>query len=103
MLSNCEGEVFDQVVYYPRFNSTLYNSTYRTMQELKIAHKPLIVIMLSIDSFSRKHFFRKLPLTSQFINELNNGTVYRAHEFLIHSIIGSNSVGNIGPILESNF
>jgi hypothetical protein len=32
-------------------------------KKTKVIRKPMIIAMLTLDSFSRNHFFRKLPLT----------------------------------------
>lgn len=106
-LATCNEEMLDRAVYIPRFNETLYKETAQTMQKLRQAHsthkKPLIVLMMIVDSFSRKHFFRKLHKTVDYLNHLNSGNSYKIYDFFMHNIIGTNSVGNQAPILGSNF
>lgn len=104
--ATCNEEMLDRAVYIPRFNETLYQETLKTMQNLRSTHqttkKPLIVLMMIVDSFSRKHFFRKLPRTVEYLNNLNSQDKYKIYDFYMHNIIGTNSVGNQAPILGSN-
>ena len=105
-LATCEGDLMDRAFYAPRFNQTLYNATLNRVkqlqQETQTARKPLVILMLVTDSFSRKHFYRMLSETTEYLNELQNSE-YSVHDFLIHNIIGTNSVGNQAPILGSKF
>ena len=95
-------EFFDQATYILRPNETEYQSTLRKMKELAPANpqKPFIVMLLVIDSYSRKHFYRKMPLTAAYLNSLNHGSQYKVFDFKLHNIIGGNSVANQIPILS---
>ncbi|CAG9327038.1 unnamed protein product [Blepharisma stoltei] len=78
----------------PRFNETAYN-----MAKSKTKGKPKIIFMLTLDSLSRRHFFRKLPKTVDFLNSLNHeNSEYWAFDFKLHNILKPNSVGNQVPI-----
>lgn len=59
---------------------------------------PLTVLMISIDSMSRKHFYRKLPLTLKYLKSLNKNS-YRVYDFKLHNIVGDNSIPNVYTIL----
>jgi hypothetical protein len=72
------------------------------MNKLGLRGKKYIVLILVVDSFSRKHFFRKLPKTVNFLNEMNSGANYKVFDYLIHNIVGTNSVGNQAPLLGKN-
>jgi hypothetical protein len=51
-------------------------------------------VHLVVDSFSRRHFFRKLPVTVDYLNELNKGADYRVFDFKLHNIRGKDSIMN---------
>ena len=59
---------------------------------------PLTVLFLSIDSLSRKLFYRRLPKTKEYLNSLNPDE-YRVFDFKISNIIGDNSIPNVFSIL----
>jgi hypothetical protein len=101
-LASCDmsAKFLDQAVYHPHFNSTLFNETKQRMEALKQKRPPLVVLMMTIDSFSRNHFYRKLPLTLEWLEEQRS--TFSVVDFLIHNIIGSNSVKNQGPIFGKN-
>jgi hypothetical protein len=70
------------------------------MESLKQERAPLVVLMMTVDSFSRYHFYRKLPLTLAWLEQQR--AKFSVVDFLIHNIIGTNSVGNQAPIFGSN-
>lgn len=57
-----------------------------------------IVLLLAVDSASRRHFYRKLPKTVEYLKELQNGESVHVADFLIHNIIGDNSARNQIPV-----
>mmetsp|Transcript_27771 Transcript_27771/g.27464 ORF Transcript_27771/g.27464 Transcript_27771/m.27464 type:complete len:106 (-) Transcript_27771:1191-1508(-) len=78
----------------PQFNKTAYDYA-----KNRTEGKPKIIFMLTLDSMSRRHFFRKMPKTIDFLNSLNhNESDYWAFDFKLHNILGPNSVGNQVPI-----
>ena len=50
--------------------------------------------MCTLDSLSRKHFFRKLPTTIDYLNDLNANSSFSVHDFKIHNIIGADTAEN---------
>lgn len=105
-LGTCSDEAFfDQATYLLRPNATaaLYakNRTQQLQAETGVTRKPLIVFLLVVDSYSRRHFFRKMPETLEFLNTLNQQKEYRVFDFKMHNTIGGNSVANQVPILTS--
>ena len=78
----------------PLFNETLYNNSLKMLKK-----KPRIIFMLTLDSFSRRHFYRKLPKLVNFLNQsqklLPKVAVY---DFLMQSTFSSKSITNQGPI-----
>ena len=103
-IGGCEKDQFNNAVHFPKFNKDLYVKTAEKMQSLNIKHKPLIVMMLTIDSYSRRHFFRKLPETVKFLNSLNSTfPAFAAFDFKLHNIFGQSSVENMVPIFSGNY
>lgn len=103
-LGTCtDEEFFDQATYMlrPNFTAALLakNNTRHWQAETGVVRRPLIVFMLVIDSYSRRHFFRKMPETVAFLNGLNKLDKYRVFDFKLHNTIGGNSVANQVPLL----
>ena len=99
-LGSCDGKDFNDAIHFPRANPELYKTTAEKMKSLGQKHKPLIVISLTVDSFSRRHFYRKLPQTVNFLNKLD--PKFSVFDFKIHNVFGGSSVENIVPIFSGN-
>lgn len=91
---------FTNAVYMPSYNETAHTRTKALMASLN-PKRPLTVLMLTIDSYSRRHFFRKLPKTVDYLNSLNNASDFSVFDFKIHNLFGATSVDNILPIFAS--
>ncbi|OMJ70720.1 hypothetical protein SteCoe_31250 [Stentor coeruleus] len=59
--------------------------------------RPMTVLNIFIDSVSRKNFYRKLPKTQEFLNEIN-GKGFRVYDFKLSSAIGDNTLPNLFPL-----
>jgi hypothetical protein len=59
--------------------------------------RPLTVLVLTLDSLSRRQFYRKLPRTVEFLNSVK-AKDFRVFDFLVHNVIGDNSFPNAYPI-----
>ena len=59
--------------------------------------RPLTVLMIVLDSLSRKHFYRKLNHTVAFLNRLDPNLT-RVFDFKIHNVMGDNSLPNLYPV-----
>jgi hypothetical protein len=59
--------------------------------------KPLSVIMLTLDSVSRRQFYRKLPQTKAFLESVDP-QLFRVFDFKIHNVMGDNSLPNVWPV-----
>jgi hypothetical protein len=63
--------------------------------------------MLTVDSFSRRHFYRKLPKTINFMNEINSAnSSYENHtvfDFKLHNLLSGDSVENMVPVFGDEF
>ena len=60
---------------------------------------PVKIYHIAIDSFSRRHIFRKLEKTVKWVNELNKEDKYRVFDFKMHSVIGKDSIANQAHVL----
>jgi hypothetical protein len=63
----------------------------------------MIQLVLSIDSFSRRHFYRKLPKTVEFLNNLNNEGRYAAFDHKIHNLIGADTAENLAMVFGNKW
>lgn len=100
VFASCDKSHYTSALYLPRFNSTIYRRTSEKMNQLKQKHRPLIVLILTVDSFSRRHFFRKLVKTVDYLNKLPAN--FTAFDFKLHNIFGSSSVENMVPVFSGN-
>ena len=74
----------------PEYNPILVNTSIT---------KPKVIFLLTIDSFSRNHFYRKLPTVVKFLNE-SAKTIpdYAVFDFKLHSTYRKDSITNQAPI-----
>ena len=93
---NADPRHFMHAALEPVFNEKAYNNA----KKKKKPGKPIIIYFLTIDSFSRRHFFRKLPNTIKFVNYLNkHHPDFAIYDFKLHNVFGHTSVENQVPIL----
>jgi hypothetical protein len=59
--------------------------------------------MVSVDSFSRRHFYRKLPNTVQFLDNLKAKGEYAIFDNKLHNIIGDDTLENMSHIFGTGF
>lgn len=85
--TNSEG-FFDQIVYKNRVNQTVLNRAKKSLKK-----DPVNIAMVVLDSVSRRSFFRKLPKTVKFLNELKQPV----HDFLVHNVNGEYSADSFMP------
>jgi hypothetical protein len=86
--------VYDQVAYVARHKPNILAEAKEKMDRTR----PINVLLLTLDSISRKHAYRKLPQTIDFLNQLNQDENFAVFDFKIHNILGSASVDNTVPI-----
>ena len=97
-LGTCKRDknIFHNAVLQPKFNKTAYSNALKKIK----TEKPTIIYFLTIDSFSRAHFFRKLPKTVEYFNNLHKKHPDLAiYDFKLHSTFGRSSVENQISIL----
>lgn len=87
-------------------NPEVINRTKNIMQDMQkkaeqkykeTKTRPLTVLMLVFDSISRKHFYRKLPKTVEYLNNLDPSR-FRLNDFKIQNVMGDNSLPNVYPV-----
>jgi Protein of unknown function (DUF229) len=100
-IGSCDGDLFNNGIHFPRLKKDVYDQALNKMESLKVKEKPLIVIMLTIDSYSRRHFFRKLPKTLKYLNSLNSS--YAVFDFKLHNEFAGSSTENMVPIFSGIF
>lgn len=75
-----------------------YKNAMNRISELQSAtsthKKPMMLVFLTADSFSRRHFFRKLKSTVSLLNNLHKGNEYAVFDFKLHNIIGADTSEN---------
>lgn len=98
VLASCESDTFIQAAMQPIFNQTAYTAAKSKLKNEKT--KPKLIYFLTLDSMSRRHFYRKIPRVVQFLNSLNSNksSGYSVFDFKIHNILGPDSISNQVPI-----
>ena len=82
----------------PLFDEKLLSESILKMIELK-STKPKLIFLLTLDSISRRHFYRKLPKLVKYLNESESQIPHiSVYDFKMHSTYGSDSVHNQVPI-----
>lgn len=69
----------------------------RHLIEQKGEKDPLKIIVITLDSVSRRSFFRKMPETVKFLNNITEG--FSVFDMKIHNVMGEYSAANIVPML----
>lgn len=92
----------------PRFKQFNYNRAQyfqnKTLTESKVMRvRPLIIAMITLDSFSRRHFFRKLPKSVEFLNKIEEQGTWKVFDFKIHNIVGTDTAENQAHVLGEKF
>lgn len=87
----------------PKFKPESFNRAREIMKKrAKMDIKrPLILLLVTIDSFSRRQFYRKLPETAKFLNSLHTNSTFSVFDFKLHNSLGPNSVLNMLPVLSN--
>jgi hypothetical protein len=90
-LGSCEDddEKFMQAYMTPIFNESAYNKA-----KSKVEKRPKIIYILTLDSLSRRHFFRKTPSIVDYLNSLNKNSNYSVFDFKLHNNMGETSPKN---------
>lgn len=62
----------------------------------------MLVLNLVVDSYSRRHFFRTMPRTINWLNSANRFLNFSVFDFKLHNVYGTSSVENMIPMLGGN-
>jgi hypothetical protein len=83
---------------HPTFNPSSYSNAISLSKNDR--YNPRVPILyLVLDSFSRRHFYRKLPKTLSFLENLSRQGEYGVFDFKMHNIVGSKSIDNMSVVL----
>lgn len=95
-LGTCDDDqYFMQATMQPKFNKHAYEAAKSKIKN----KKPKIIYYLTLDSMSRRHFFRKMPRVINYLNELNQGKEFSVFDFKLHNILGPDSISNQVPLM----
>lgn len=88
---------------FSKFDSTVSNSaqTKRKLLEKEFnlnSTKPLTIYMLVLESVSRQNFFRTLPQSASFLQNIETEH-YSLFDFSLNNVIGTNTKPNMIPVL----
>jgi hypothetical protein len=92
IVASCFGK-FDVIEQWIRPNLEEYE---RVSKARDRNSKPILVYMLVVDSFSRRHFYQKLTETVEYLSTLSQD--YVVEDFKLHNVLGDGSVHNTLPI-----
>ncbi|CAG9318175.1 unnamed protein product [Blepharisma stoltei] len=96
LLATCDySNNFEVAWHRPIYNPELHWNAQCLSHREKLP-KPLFILTLGLDSFSRRHFFQKLPETVKVINSF--AEKFKIYDFKLHNIAGKATVENITPI-----
>lgn len=95
VFANCNSSDYEVAHYRAVYDAQLHDSLRRKQQ---YEGKPRQVLVLTLDSFSRRHFYSKLPKTVQYLRDLED---YHVTDFRLHNVAGDNSVDNILPLFTA--
>lgn len=102
VLASCKkNRKFDIVDMHPRYNQTAHSNA-KKMRDMmdKLDYKPTLILHIVVDSFSRRHFYRKLNETVEFLTSTNTQGVHGVFDFKIHNIQGQSSIENMVATLS---
>lgn len=63
--------------------------------------RPMIILFVTVDSYSRRHFYRKMKSTVEVLNSLNKRGRYAVFDFKVHNIMGQGSPENMVPMFSN--
>ena len=96
-LGSCEQ---DDSKFMQGYMTPIFNRTAFLKAKQKVKGKPKIVYILTLDSLSRRHFFRKTPAIVDYLNELNkpnkpnSDSGFAVFDFKLHNNMGETSPKN---------
>jgi hypothetical protein len=97
VLASCsDNGDFNLADMHPRFNSQAFNRSQEIGHRNGYLHgRPSLILHLVVDSFSRRHFYRKMPETVKLLNSASHNSTHAIFDFKIHNIHGYDSAENM--------
>jgi hypothetical protein len=86
----------------PKFKPEIYNRAKDIMAAKGSVKRPMLLLLVTIDSFSRRQFYRKLPQTAAWLNSIHLQGNFSVFDFKLHNSLGPNSVFNMIPVLANH-
>lgn len=93
VFGSCNSTDYEAVHYRPVYDPRLH-AALRLKQDS--GHRPRQVLVLTLDSFSRRHFYSKLPRTLELLRSLDED--FEVTDFRLHNVAGDNSIDNVLPL-----
>ena len=105
VVGSCKHEGnFEMMQTFPRFKREVYENAMRIGGSLQLKRdKPLHILMLGLDSFSRNHFYRKLKNTVEYLRRMSLHSDWAVFDFLLHNIQGLDTSENLSFLLGEYF
>lgn len=100
VLGKCDSKGLNAALE-PRKNHKAASRAREIMRKLGAA-KPVTVILLTLDSFSRRHFYRKLPETVSLLSRVNREDNFTIFDYKLHNVAEMGSAGNMLQILANS-
>lgn len=102
VIATCD-KAYNSVKLEPKYQPEAYKRARRIMRESSDfeAVRPMVVLFISVDSYSRRHFYRKMKSTVQILNTLNSHGRYGVFDFKLHNIMGQGSPENMVPMFSN--
>ena len=97
----CGQQGYSDAQLIPKFNREAWHRASQILAEKPHFKRPIIILFLAVDSFSRHHFFRKMPQTVAYFNSLNQGGKHTVFDFKLHNIMGRSSPENMVPMFSN--
>lgn len=91
-----DSKLFELYFHKPRNNTEIHKRL--PFKPDSKRQKPMIILVPVVDSFSRRHFYRKLPLTVDYLNALDQGSDWSVFDFKLHNIIGADTAENMNRV-----
>jgi len=101
VLGACGESGYGNAQLIPKFNKQAWDRAKQAIAAKGNFTRPIVILFLALDSFSRRHFYRKMPLTVSFLNQLNSQSNFTVFDFKLHNVMGNNSPQNMVPMFSN--
>lgn len=80
------------------YTNSLFRAQDMTKKSQLPAKRPMLIAWISIDSYSRRHFYRKMENTVNRLNQIKSEGTYEIFDFKVHNVAGSDTAENMSPV-----